>query len=505
MAVGDIYTRKTIIPTSESVGTSRDSKAIQKVLQARGQKEQYQHYERQAIPIKDRVLTSIKNQITQKEQEIKNNEIKIIKLQENKRAERDSEYRARLEDDMDELRDEIRAIEKGLGVLRGELSKYEKITDPLEIVGYGDKYSQEVLRYANDVQNYEENKARDSRERQKKEREARKKQETERLKFEKEVKDQGGFIFQGIAFDKGGNVIGIVNKEGEKAYEDLMKEKSRSDKQPIIIENKGLFVDGKFYPSTNKEWMEKKAKEIESEKYKIQTPTTQVIPSLPPMSPTSTLGTITRTTPMGFIRDQNQTIEMKTTGKPGTTDITTIGTRPMTPEELKNNEQFNEMIKDKSFIKVFSMGNIKGRDFSWKGKGYDTDTAIEAMVYLTQQDLEKEAEYSLNPKLKNAENIYNEKVKNIENYYSNGQISYDEAQRRNELAFKEYEDYSNQAVKDFEDKTATPLLEQRQKLIDKFDYASKWKDALSAKKLKNNPIKLILIRDNDIMFKKLKK
>ena len=29
--------------------------------------------------------------------------------------------------------------------------------------------------------------------------------------------------------------------------------------------------------------------------------------------------------------------------------------------------------------------------------------------------------------------------------------------------------------------------------------------SLSAKKLKNNPIKLILIRDNDIMFKKLKK
>ena len=192
MAVKDIYTRKTIIPTSESVGTSRDSMAIQKVLQARGEKEQYQHYERQAIPIKDRVLTSIKNQITQKEQELKNNEIEIIKLQENKRAERDSEYRARLEDDMDELRDEIRAIKKGLGVLREELSKYEKITDPLEIVGYGDKYGSEVLRYAKDVERYEERDAKNYRNRIKQEKENMK-------KVEKEVKDQGGFIYQGIA------------------------------------------------------------------------------------------------------------------------------------------------------------------------------------------------------------------------------------------------------------------------------------------------------------------
>lgn len=189
MAVKDIYTRKTIIPTSSSIGTSRDSEAIKRIQQARGEKEQYRHYERQAVHIKNRVLSSIQTRITQKEQEIKNKQQRLERYEQERREERDDDRRDRLKDDIEEERDEINAIQKGLNILKGELSKYEKISDPLEIVGYGDGYGSEVLRYANDIEQYEEDKARVDRENDKRWREFKKSEEFKDIKNELGLKD----------------------------------------------------------------------------------------------------------------------------------------------------------------------------------------------------------------------------------------------------------------------------------------------------------------------------
>lgn len=434
MAVKDIYTRKTIIPTSESIGTSRDSEAVRKIQQARGQQEQYKHYERQAIPIKERTLTTIKNTIAQKETQIANKEQQIKNKQENKRAERDSEYRRRLEDDMDELRDEIRAIQKAVGILKTELDKYEKITDPLEIVGYGDKYSQEVLRYSSDVERYEERSSRNSRERQRQERE-------NMMRVEKEVKDKGGFISGGIAFNKDGSIMGILNKQGEKEYETLMKEKSRLDKTPITVEGKGLFIDGKFYPSTNKEWMENKIKEIDAKKYEINIGENKILPLPPEDIPITSMPTITKTTPLGYMREQNKTMEMITTGKPGTTDITTTSIRDMTPVELKKNEEFRELSKlSLNDLLLLSTKKPTATELIWKGRSYDNEIRNEVISMKYQEKLEK----IYNEKVTNPVNIYSkqyeEKSNNIISLYELGQITKEEADIRLDKYYKEYED-----------------------------------------------------------------
>lgn len=478
MAVKDIYTRGTIIPTSENIGTSRDSEAIKKIQQSRGQQEQYKFYERKAIPIKEKNITSIKEKIIQKEQQI---EYSRKKIEGYKKEELDNnkDY----SENIDRLSNEISTYNKSLGILKTELNKYENITNPIDIVSYGENYSKEVLNYINETESYETDKY------------SLKRKNLEQIKREKDrIIKEGGSIKNGIAYNKQGDVIGFTNSQGKNNYENIMKKESISSKSPIIVKGMGLFIDGKFYSSSDQNWMENKIKEINKQKEnvidnKLNIPNDKIdISKLNIPINTTNLGVTNKTITIGMPKVVNESgktevtpVTLTTISKPGITDITLTGTRNLTKEEIVKKTEFEKLIKDKSFSQVFSLQNFDIKDFKWKGKRYDTNTAVEAMIYLTQQDLEEKSKYFLAPKLKTYDNIYNEEVKNITSSYSIGNITKEEADKKLEEVYSKYEQSYNKTVNEFEEGTAKRFLDSRQQYIDMFTESSAYKDALNPK------------------------
>lgn len=473
MAVGDIYTRKTIIPTSSTSGTKdKTQEAIQKVLQARGQKEQYSHYERQAVPIKERNLTTIKNQIAQKETEIKNKQEKINRYKEKERTSDRDYYWLVTEEE-----DEIRAIQKGLNSLKDELGKYEKITDPLEIVGYGDNYSSEVLRYANDVERYEERDARASRERQKAKLEYEKKALEERKKYEEEIKKQGGFIYQDIAFDKSGNVIGIVSDKGDKNYEQLMKEKSRLDKSAIVDpRGKGVFIEGKYMPSTNKEWAEKKKLEYDQSKFKVNLgPTVTLQAGAIPIKDGIRSQQTTQVVSTTPLRYENKTMEQLKISSPGRTDITEFKTREMTLSERKENEAFKELAS-------IGYDNLLLLPTKQWWRKYDEKQRQEAIEMKYQERYEKIYKNNFLSKITTANKIYDTKSKDIIKRYENGDINQQQADSQLDQAYRDLENTINKVDEDW-NKFADEDAKLQQRKIDASNFAAVWQ--MDSKKLAN--------------------
>ena len=203
----DVFTRKTSIPTSESrFGVEdRNEVAIRETLQRRGEKAQYQHYERQAIPMKESIIKQLKDEIEYYKDRIESAKEDEQRYKQYAREARNESSADRYDERRREARNEQRAYKRAISAIEKELNKYEKIEDPLMIVGYGDKFGNEVIRYGNDIVRNEK---------------ANFKAE---LRYEKELKAakdkviaDGGKVEGGLGYDSSGNVIQIFDSQGQK-------------------------------------------------------------------------------------------------------------------------------------------------------------------------------------------------------------------------------------------------------------------------------------------------
>lgn len=248
----DVFTRKTSIPTSESrFGVEdRNEVAIRETLQRRGEKAQYQHYERQAIPMKESIIKQLKDEIEYYKDRIESAKEDEQRYKQYAREARNESSADRYDERRREARNEQSAYKRAISAIEKELNKYEKIEDPLMIVGYGDKFGNEVIRYGNDIVRNEK---------------ANFKAE---LRYEKELKAakdkviaDGGKVEGGLGYDSSGNVIQIFDSQGQKTYQNMLKNQSLVSGQPIYLNDASgkltaVVYDGKYVATTNREWAE---------------------------------------------------------------------------------------------------------------------------------------------------------------------------------------------------------------------------------------------------------
>jgi hypothetical protein len=490
MAIKDIFTRQTIIPTDKTRGTqgpSRDTSGVQQIQQQRYQKEQLQHYTRQAEPIKNTVKTNIQNQINQKEEFIRKEKENIEKYKKIKREESDKYWRRDYDKRIDEARDDIRAYEKALGVLKSELDKYDKITDPLEIVGSGTAYGNAVVKYARDVEN---NQMREDRNRRERAEQLRKFKETEEFKqLQKEYK-----LSPNISSYELNKVINQANTKGQ--YD---------------------IKTGKFYPTTNTSWIppgsnasdviyvtqrmtnwnqvEKKLNDG-SILIQLQNPVNKEelvnigtkYPQQNQVVASSQVPSKTFKASYGFtpIPLKDQLANAPTLGKKaevlyGYADEKARGFLPggKTPEQVKGTrggyqagaEEYSEL-KDKGFYEVMGMGQFDLKEFTtWDGKSYNTETAVKALAEITRRDLERNYEDNVLSRAKELTNQYNNQVNQIFNT-SSGDANID---KKINAAYDDYEKQVKQLDENWQKGEGKELLDERTKRIEDFKNASAWK------------------------------